>query len=157
MTLDVSPKNVYSFIVWNGIRNLHLRNQRASGLSLCELDRLIQSVVVFVEAQSRRSCCAFCAPARVCLSPCVVLSVFLHVTCTDDPHRLKCAIKSQVIPQLISQLISLSVHAVASLNKSLTYQCLRNLERIVTESQRKRKFAHGSGAVIQRRRTWRKS
>ena len=44
-----------------------------------------------------------------------------------------CAIKSQVIPQLIS----LSIHAVASLNKSLTYQCLRNLERFVVESHRK--------------------
>ena len=97
-------------------------NQRVSGLSLCESGRLIQSVVMLVEAQSRRSCCAFCAPACICLSPCVVLNFFLHVTCTDDPHRLKCAIKSQVIPQLIS----LSIHAVASLNKSLTNQCTRN-------------------------------
>ena len=38
---------------------------------------------------------------RVSVCPCVVLSFFLHVTCTDDPHRLKCAIKSQVRSQVI--------------------------------------------------------
>ena len=109
-------------------------NQCVSGLSLCDTSQLIQRVVVLVEAQSRRSCCAFCSPARICLSPCVVLSFFLHVTCTDDPHRHKCAIKTQVIPQLIP----LSIHAVASLNKSLTWQCLRNLEHIVIGSHRKK-------------------
>ena len=47
-----------------------------------------------------------------------------------DPHRLKCAIKTQVR----SQLMSLSIHKVASLNKSLTCQCLRILEHVVIES-----------------------
>ena len=166
---------------------------------------------MLVEAESRRRCSALCALARICLSVCCSQFFFLRVTCTDDPHGLKCAIKSQVIPQLVS----LSIHAVASLNKSLTYQCLRNLERIVIESHRKhicalvvkaaeeisfmpsaisvplklmfrcdnrssekalsfwqfasvvieegieshrkRKVAHGSGAVIQWRRTWQNS
>ena len=53
-------------------------NQHVSGLSLCESGRLIQSVDVLVKAQSRRSCCAFGAPARICVSPCVVLSFLLH-------------------------------------------------------------------------------
>ena len=63
---------------------------------------------------------------------CAHLFVFLRcsqflralVTCIDDPHRLTRAIKSPVR----SQVISLSIHAVASLNKSLTFQCLRILE-----------------------------
>ena len=133
MTLDISPKNVHSFVVWNGIQNLYLRKSTCFRLELCvnQADRS-REFVVLVEAQSRRSCCAFCALARICLSVCCSQFFFLQVTCTDDPHRLKCATKSQVIPQ------SLSVHAVASLNKSLTYQCLTNLERIVIGSHRKR-------------------
>ena len=61
--------------------------------SACESDRLIQSVVVLVEAQSRRSLLRIlCTCAYLFVSLCCS-----HVTCTDDPHRLKCAIKSQVI------------------------------------------------------------
>ena len=59
------------------------------------------------------------------------------VTCIDDPHRLKCATKTQVR----SQHISLSIHAVATLNKSLTFQCLRILERVDIESTHKRNAA----------------
>ena len=65
----------------------------------------------------------FCAPARICLSPCVVLSFFLHVTRTDDPHRCKRSIKSQ---NQITAHFCPSM-PVASLNKSLTYHCLRNV------------------------------
>ena len=39
--------------------------------------------------------------------------------------------------QVRSQLISLSIHAVASLNKSLTFQCHRILKYIVIKSTRK--------------------
>ena len=100
--------------------------------------------MVLVKARSRCNCCAFCALARVCLfSLCCSQFPLALVTCTDDPHRLKRAIKTQVR----SQLIALSVHAVASLNISLTFQCLRILEHIVIESTRK-EIAHGSGAVI---------
>ena len=66
------------------------------------------------------------------------------VTCIDDPHRLKCATKTQVR----SKHNSLSIHAVATLNKSLTFQCLRILEHIIIGSHRK-EVAPGSGAVIQ--------
>ena len=122
MTQDIFPKNVCSFIALNGTGNLSWRK------SVCFKLELV-SVVVLVESQSRRSCFAL----RVSSSLCVVLSFFLHVTCTDDPHRLKCAIKSQVR----SQLIPVSIHAIASLNKLLTHQCLRNLEHIVIGSHRK--------------------
>ena len=63
---------------------------------------------MLVKLQSRRSCCAFCAPARICVSLCCSQFLLALVTCTDDPHRYKRAIKSQVR----SQLISLSIHAV---------------------------------------------
>ena len=53
-------------------------NQRVSVWSLCESNHWIQSVDVLVEAQSRRSCCAAVAPARICLSPFVFLGFFLH-------------------------------------------------------------------------------
>ena len=94
--------------------------------------------------QSRRSCCAFCALARICLSPCDVLSFLLRLSHAKTIHiDSTVPIKTQVR----SQLISLSVHAaVASVNKSLTFQCLRILEHIVIESTRK-EIAHGSGAM----------
>ena len=34
MTLDISPKNVYSFIVWSGTRNLYLRKSMCFRLEL---------------------------------------------------------------------------------------------------------------------------
>ena len=134
MTLDISPKNVYSFIMWNGIRNLNSGNQRVSGLSLCESGRLIQSVAVLVEAVSRRGCRTFCAPACICLSACVDLSFILQVTCTDDPHRLPSSLKSFHCP---SHCPSIQSHR----GTMSTYQCLRNLERIVIGSHRKKKCA----------------
>ena len=66
------------------------------------------------------------------------------VTYTDGSHQLKRAIKSQVR----SQLISLSVNAVASLNKLLTFQCLKNLEHMVIGShQRKHDDRFGEDAA----------
>ena len=66
----------------------------------------------------------FCALARVCLSLCCSHFLLALVTYTDDPHRLKRSIKSQVR----SQHISLIIHAVVSLNKSLTFQfCSENM------------------------------
>ena len=105
-------------------------------MSLCESGQLIQSVDVLVKAQFRRSCCAFCAFARICLSPCCSQFLTAVVLFTDDPHRLKRAIKTQVR----SQLISLSFHAVAWLIKSLTFECLRILEHIEIGSHRKEFF-----------------
>ena len=92
---------------------------------LCESGPLIQSVDVCVKAQSRRSCCAFlCTCAYVFVSLCCSQFPLALVTCTDDPHRLKRAIKTQVR----SQLISLSIHAVASLNKIVGVPVPRNSE-----------------------------
>ena len=106
---------------------------------------MIQSVDVLVKAQSRRSCCAFGAFARICLSPCVVLRFLLYV-----PHALTIHIDSSVPSRLKSDQssFSLSIHAVASLTKSLTSQYLEILEHIAIESTRK-EIAHGRGAVIQ--------
>ena len=100
MALDISPKEVYIFIVWSCTRKPFLeeiRNQRVSGLSLYESGRWIQGFDVLGRAQSRRSCCALCAPARICVFS-LSCSQFLLalVICTHDPHRLKGAIKSCV-------------------------------------------------------------
>ena len=53
-------------------------NERVSGWSLCESNHWTQSVVVLVEAQSRRSCCAAVAPAPIVCLLVFFLSFFLH-------------------------------------------------------------------------------
>ena len=72
----------------------------------------MQSVVVHVKGVTTQLLRIVCTCAYLFVRV-LFFSSFLHVTCTDDPHRLKCAIKSQIFPQLIS----LSIHGVSSLNK----------------------------------------
>ena len=98
-----------------------------------------------VKAQSRRSCCAFCAPARICLFFCDVLSFLLHLS-----HAVAIHIDSSVPSRLKSDhgTVSLSIHTDASLNKSLTFQCHRILEQIVLESLSRNEIADGSGARL---------
>ena len=130
-----------SFIVWSSTRNLHLRKSACFSMRLCESGQLIQSV----EALVKSTVPTHFLHLRVCACLPVLFSVLLAlVTCTDDPHRLKRAIKTH----FRSQLISLSTHAVASMNKSLTSKCLRILEHIFIGSHRK-EIAHGGGSMIQ--------
>ena len=68
-----------------------------------------------------------CTFAHLFLSLCFSQFLLALVTWTDDPHRLKRAIKTHVR----SHVISLSIHAVASLNTLLTSQCFRILEHIL--------------------------
>ena len=146
MALDISSEecldvNDASFIVWNSTRNLEDIN--VSSMNLCESGQLIQSVEVLVTVPTQllrilRTC------AYSSVSLCCAQFPLALVTCTDDPHRLKRAIKNQVR----SQLNSLSIHAVASLNKSLTFQCHRIQEHSIIGSHRN-EIAHGGGAVIQ--------
>ena len=94
---------------------------------------------VLVEAQSPDAVVAQFVHLRVFVFPCVVvLSFFLHLS-----HALTIHIDLSVPSRLKSQH-----HAVASLNKSLTFQCHRILEHNVFESTCK-EIAHGGGAVIQ--------
>ena len=80
---------------------------------------------------SKHSPDADVAPVRICLSSCVVLSFF--VTCTDDPHRLKRVLKSQVRSQLIYlSIVELIVDVP---------QCLRILELVISGSHRKQNSA----------------
>ena len=84
MALDISSEECLQIIVVRAplcgavLGTFTRGHQRDSGLSLCKSGRLMQSGFVLVKAQFRRSCCAFCAPTRIRLSPCVVLSFFLH-------------------------------------------------------------------------------
>ena len=82
------------------------------------------------------------------LCTCSYLFIFLccsqfllaFVTCTDDPHRLKRVLKSQVRSQLIYlSIVELIVDVP---------QCFRILEQVIIDHIAN-KIPHGSGAVIQ--------
>ena len=150
--MSTGPRSA-SFIVWSGTRKLYLRKSSCFRLELvwirpidpecwCSCQSTVPTQLLHI----------LCTCAHLFVSQCCSQFLVSLVTCTDDPHRLKRAIE----PQVRSQLISLSINAVASVNKLWTSQCLRILEQIIFGSQRKY-IAHGSGAVIQWRRTWQKS
>ena len=129
--MSTGPRSA-SIIVWSVIRKLSLRKSTCFRLELVWIRP--------IDPECWCSCQST-VPTQLLHILCTCAHLFVFLCCSqfllalvtsDDPHRLKRAIKSQVR----SQLISLSIPAVESLNKMLTSQCLRILEQIIFGSQR---------------------
>ena len=112
--MSTSPRSA-SFIVWSSTRNLYMEKSASLGMNLCESGQLSR-VLMCLSKQSPDAVVAHSVQLRVSVCLRVLFSVFfLHVTCTDDPHRLKCAINAQIRSQL----------------NFIVHPCIRIVEQIV--------------------------